>query len=286
MNKRTKKLASVLLLAGLSTTFIVGCGNDKQNQNNNQGEVQKPAELETIIVGASPAPHKEILDACEEILAEKGYKLQVQEFTDYVQPNLSLDGGDLDANFFQHKPYLDDFNAENDTNIVSAGAIHYEPMGIFGGKTTSLEELPDGATVAIPNDNTNGARALLLLEAAGLITVDPEAGFSATALDVIDNPKNLTFTDQDAAYLPRVLPEVDLAVINGNYAIQAGIALDTALLTEDKTSDSAKTYANIVAVRSGDETSEKTKALVEALQSDAVKTFIEETYQGAVVPMQ
>lgn len=286
MNKRTKKLASVLLLAGLSTTFIVGCGNDKQNQNNNQGEAQKPAELETIIVGASPAPHKEILDACEEILAEKGYKLQVQEFTDYVQPNLSLDGGDLDANFFQHKPYLDDFNAENDTNIISAGAIHYEPMGIFGGKTTSLEELPDGATVAIPNDNTNGARALLLLEAAGLITVDPEAGFSATALDVIDNPKNLTFTDQDAAYLPRVLPEVDLAVINGNYAIQAGIALDTALLTEDKTSDSAKTYANIVAVRSGDETSEKTKALVEALQSDAVKTFIEETYQGAVVPMQ
>ena len=158
-------------------------------------------------------------------------------------------------------------------------------MVIFGGKTTSLEEIPDGATVAIPNDNTNGGRALLLLQDAGLITLDPEAGFTATALDIVDNPKNLQFTDQDAAYLPRVLSEVDLAVINGNYAIQAGVSLDQALKTEDSQSEAAQTYANIIAVRKDDVDSDKTKALVEVLQSDTIKKFITDNYAGAVLPM-
>ncbi len=288
MNKKSKKLASILLLGALSTSLLAGCSDNKDQQNQQQsdqkqGEEQK--QLEKLTVGASPAPHKEILDACTDLLAEKGYELVVVEFSDYIQPNKSLDSGDLDANFFQHKPYLDNFNAENNTELVSAGAVHYEPMGIFGGKTTSLEEIPDGATVAIPNDNTNGGRALLLLQDAGLITLDPEAGFTATALDIVDNPKNLQFTDQDAAYLPRVLSEVDLAVINGNYAIQAGVSLDQALKTEDSQSEAAQTYANIIAVRKDDVDSDKTKALVEVLQSDTIKKFITDNYAGAVLPM-
>ncbi len=219
-------------------------------------------------------------------MAEEGYELQIQEFNDYVQPNLALDGKDLDANYFQHQPYLDDFNAENNTDLVSIAAIHYEPLGIYPGKTKDLAELPDGAEVLVPNDTTNEARALLLLEAQGLIKVDPTAGFKATINDIIENPKNLKITEIEAAQLARSLPDVDIAVINGNYAIQAGLnAATDALAKEEKDSLSATTYANIIAVRKGDENREDLQALVNALKSDKVKQFIAEKYQGAVVPV-
>lgn len=289
MNKTFKKATSLLLLAGLTTTFAVGCGNNNNQQQapaDNGQQTDQPAALDKITVGASPSPHAEILAAAKDALAEKGYELEIVEFTDYVQPNTNLEDGSIDANYFQHLPYLESFNVDNDTHIVSAGAIHYEPMGIFPGKTASLAELADGAIIAVPNDTTNEARALLLLEANGLITVDPEAGLNATKYDIIDNPKNLVIEEIEAAQITSILPDVDLAVINGNYAIPAGLNVASdSLALEDKDSEAAQTYGNIVAVREGEEGSDKTKALVEALQSDAVKTFINEKYEGAVVPI-
>ncbi|HOK43447.1 MAG TPA: MetQ/NlpA family ABC transporter substrate-binding protein, partial [Thermoclostridium caenicola] len=239
-----------------------------------------------IVVGATPVPHAEVLKVAKEVLQEKGYELEIKEFTDYVQPNLSLQSGDLDANYFQHTPYLNDFNAEQKTDLVPIASIHYEPLGIYPGKTKSLGELKDGAQVAIPNDTTNEARALLLLEAQGLIKVDPNAGLKATINDIVENPKNLKFIEIEAAQLVRSLQDVNIAVINGNYAIQGGLnAMTDALAKEEKDSEAAVTYANILVVRRGDENREDLKALAEALQSEKVKKFIEDTYKGAVVPM-
>ena len=237
------------------------------------------------MVGASPAPHAEILEAAREVLASKGYDLEIVEYTDYVIPNNALDSGDLDANYFQHKPYLDSFNEQNGTDLVSAGAIHYEPFGIYAGKTASLDALPDGATVLVPNDITNEARALLLLEAQGLLTLKEDAGLEATPTDIVDNPKNLEFVELEAALLPRSLPDEDIAVINGNYAIEAGLKMSDALAVEDSDSLAATTYGNVVAVRAEDAESDKTKALIEALTSPEVKEFMETTYEGAVVPL-
>ena len=242
-------------------------------------------ELEKLVVGASPAPHAEILEAAREVLASKGYDLEIVEYTDYVIPNNALDSGDLDANYFQHKPYLDSFNEQNGTDLVSAGAIHYEPFGIYAGKTASLDALPDGATVLVPNDITNEARALLLLEAQGLLTLKEDAGLEATPTDIVDNPKNLEFVELEAALLPRSLPDEDIAVINGNYAIEAGLKMSDALAVEDSDSLAATTYGNVVAVRAEDADSDKTKALIEALTSPEVKEFMETTYEGAVVPL-
>ena len=242
-------------------------------------------ELEKLVVGASPAPHAEILEAAREVLASKGYDLEIVEYTDYVIPNNALDSGDLDANYFHHKPYLDSFNEQNGTDLVSAGAIHYEPFGIYAGKTASLDALPDGATVLVPNDITNEARALLLLEAQGLLTLKEDAGLEATPTDIVDNPKNLEFVELEAALLPRSLPDEDIAVINGNYAIEAGLKMSDALAVEDSDSLAATTYGNVVAVRAEDAESDKTKALIEALTSPEVKEFIETTYEGAVVPL-
>ena len=242
-------------------------------------------ELEKLVVGASPAPHAEILEAAREVLASKGYDLEIVEYTDYVIPNNALDSGDLDANYFQHKPYLDSFNEQNGTDLVSAGAIHYEPFGIYAGKTASLDALPDGATVLVPNDITNEARALLLLEAQGLLTLKEDAGLEATPTDIVDNPKNLEFVELEAALLPRSLPDEDIAVINGNYAIEAGLKMSDALAVEDSDSLAATTYGNVVAVRAEDAESDKTKALIEALTSPEVKEFMETTYEGAVVPL-
>ena len=265
-----RKVLLILLSTLLALSILAGCaksGSDKK-----------------IIVGASPTPHAEILEVAKEELESKGYELEIKEFTDYFQPNMTLDSGDLDANYFQHKPYLDDFNAENKTKLVSIAAIHYEPFGIYPGKTQSIDELPDGAQIAVPNDATNEARALLLLEAQGLIKLNPDAGLQATVIDIIENPKNIKIVEIEAAQLARSLPDVDMAVINGNYAIQAGSnAATDALAIEEQSSLAAETYANIVAVREGDENSEKLKALVDALKSDKVKQFIEEKYQGAVV---
>ena len=246
---------------------------------------QASAELKEIVVGASPAPHAEILNAAKEVLASKGYELKIVEYTDYVQPNNALDSGDLDANYFQHKPYLDSFNEQNGTNLVSAGAIHYEPFGIYAGKTASLEALPDKATVLVPNDVSNEARALLLLEAQGLIKLKDGVGLEATKNDIVENTKNLDIVELEAAQLPRSISDGDIAVINGNYAIEAGLKVSDALATEDSQSLAATTYGNVVAVREGEESSDATKALVEALTSPEVKQFMEETYEGAVVPL-
>ena len=248
-------------------------------------EAEASGELVEIVVGASPAPHAEILAAAEPVLNEAGYTLKIVEYTDYVQPNLALEAGELDANYFQHGPYLEQFNEEQGTDLVSAGTIHYEPFGIYAGKTASLEELADGATVAVPNDTTNEARALLLLEAQGLLKLKEGAGLDATRNDIEENPKNLEILEVEAAQIPLSLQDVDIAVINGNYAIDAGLKVSDALAVEASDSEAAVTYGNVVAVRNGDENSDKTKALVEALKSDTIKEFIDETYAGAVVPM-
>ena len=248
-----------------------------------EAQEEAPAELVTIKVGASITPHAEILNAVKDDLAAQGYNLEVVEFTDYVLPNTALEEGDLDANYFQHGPYLDDFNAQNGTHLVAVAAIHYEPFGIYAGKTTSLEELADGATVAIPNDGTNEARALLLLEAQGLIKLNEGVTFTATKLDIAENPKNLDIQEIEAAQLPRSLQDVDLAVINGNYAIQAGLKVSDALAVEDKDSIAAETYANVLVVKEGNEETDATKALSAALQSDPVREFIDATYAGAVI---
>lgn len=251
-------------------------------------EAIEPVEtaLKVIKVGASPTPHAELLAQVKEVLKEQGYDLQIVEFTDYVQPNLALDDGSLDANFFQHEPYLLDFNAERGTKLVSAAAIHYEPMGIFPGKVASFDELEDGAQIAVPNDTTNEARALLLLQEAGLIKVDDSKGLTTTPRDITENPKNLKIVELEAAQIPRSLQDVAMAVINGNYAMQADMTVaDDAIAKEEKESLAAETYANIIAVREGDENREEIQALIAALKSDAIRTYIEETYNGAVVAM-
>ena len=258
---------------------------DSKAEETTAAEAETTAELKEIVVGASPAPHAEILNAAKEVLASKGYDLKIVEYTDYVQPNNALSTKDLDANYFQHKPYLDSFNEQNGTNLVSAGAIHYEPFGIYAGKTTSLEELPDKATVLVPNDVSNEARALLLLEAQGLIKLKEGVGLEATRNDIVENTKNLDIVELEAAQLPRSLQDGDIAVINGNYAIEAGLKVTDALATEDSQSLAATTYGNIVAVREGDESSDAIKALVEALTSPEVKQFMEDKYEGAVVPL-
>lgn len=238
----------------------------------------------TIKVGASPAPHAEILESIKPALAAEGVNLEIVEFTDYVIPNMALDEGDIDANYFQHYPYLADFNEKNGTDLVSAGAIHFEPLGIYPGKTASIEALADGATIAIPNDATNEARALLLLEKLGLIKLADGVGLSATPLDITENTKNIKFEEIEAAQVPNVLPDVDLAVINGNYALGAGLA-GKVLTTEDKDSEAAQEFANIVAVRTGDESRPETQKLIAALQSDETAAFINEKYNGTVIPV-
>lgn len=274
-----KKVFAIILICCLALTVIAGCSSE-------QPANEPAAELQPIIVGASVTPHGEILNAAKEELAAKGYDLQIVEFNDYVQPNLNLESGDLDANYFQHLPYLEDFNLENGTKLVSLAAIHYEPFGIYAGKTAAIADLADGAVIAVPNDTTNEARALLLLEAQGLIKLNPDAGLKATKIDIIENTKNFDIREMEAAQLTRTLPDVDMAVINGNYAIQAGLNASTdALAVEAADSLAAETFANIIAIREGDETREDLKALVEVLTGETVKAFINDTYQGAVVPM-
>ncbi len=247
-------------------------------------EAPAAPEAVTLKVGASPAPHAEILENIKPLLEKDGITLEIVEFTDYVIPNQALDAGDIDANYFQHLPYLEDFNAKNGTNLSSAGAIHFEPLGLYPGKTASLDDLEEGATVAVPNDTTNEARALLLLQKLELITLKEGVGLEATPLDIVDNPKDLKFNEMEAALLPSVLPDVDLAVINGNYAVGAGIE-DTVLTTEDKESEAAKEFANVVAVRTGDEGKAPIQKLLAALQSEENAKFIDEKYNGTVIPV-
>jgi len=302
-----KKSLSMVLAAIVAASALTACGGSKpaettaaateaaketaaeskaeESAAETKAEETPAAELQEIVVGASPAPHAEILEAASKAMEEKGYKLVIKEYTDYVQPNLALEAGDLDANYFQHLPYLEQFNAENGTKLVPAASIHYEPFGIYAGKTASLDAVADGAKVAVPNDATNEARALLLLEAQGLLKLKEGAGLNATKTDVVENPKNLDILEIEAAQIPRSLQDVDIAVINGNYAIDAGLKVADALAIEDAESIAATTYGNVVAVREGDEKNEAVLALVEALTSEDVKAFMDETYAGAVVPL-
>lgn len=256
-----------------------------------------PAEKDAakvLKVGASPAPHAQILEFVKPLLAEKGIDLQIEIFTDYVLPNTALEAGDLDANYFQHLPYLLEFNENNGTKIVSAAAVHFEPLGIYAGKSDDITAIAEGAEIAVPNDPTNEARALRLLESFGIIEVDPAAE-NATVQDITANPYNVTILEVEAAQVPRTLEDVDFAVANGNYALEAKItdksvvikAEDgsTSFATEAASGEQAQTYANILAVREGDEKREELVALAEILVSDAVRDYIVETFGASVIPV-
>lgn len=274
-NRNTKRI----LAAGVAAVLAVGltaCGG-KENK----------ADDKTITVAASPTPHAEILEAAKDLLKEKGYTLEIKEFDDYPQQNVVVDEGEFDANYFQHQPYLDNFNEEKGSDLVSAAKIHYEPLGIYPGASENLENIKDGAKIAVPNDATNEARALLLLEENGIITLKEDAGLNATKKDVEENPHNIEIVELDAAQIARVVEELDFVVLNGNYALDAGFNVQTdAIAKEEADSEAAQTYANIIAVKKENKDSEKIKALVEVLQSEEIGKFITDTYEGAVVPMK
>lgn len=262
-------------------------GTESAASTETAAETTAPAsgEAVTIKVGASPSPHAEILEQVKPILAEQGITLEIVQFSDYVQPNTALENGELDVNYFQHITYMENFNEEQGTHLVSLGSIHYEPFGIYAGKTESLDAIADGAKVAVPNDTTNEARALLLLEAQGLIKLNDGAGLNATKKDIAENPKNLDIVEMEAAQLPKSLQDVDIAVINGNYAIDAGLSVADALAVEADDSEAATAYANVIAVKEGSENNEALKALVDALKSETIQKYITDTYAGAVVPL-
>ena len=272
--------------AEFEDTLVVEGGGDAAASAST--EEAAPAEAKgTITVAASPTPHAEILAEAAKVLAKEGWELKVTEFEDYVQPNLVVDSGEIDANYFQHKPYLDNFNEENGTKLVSVAGIHYEPFGIYPGTKKSLDELADGDTIAVPNDTTNEARALLLLQDNGLIKLKDGAGLKATVRDIEENPKNLKIEELEAAQVARVKDEVAVVVLNGNYALEAGFSVaKDAIAYEKSDSEAAKTYVNIIAVKEGNENNEGIKALVAALKSDDVKKFINDTYDGAVIPYE
>ncbi|MBP3780635.1 MAG: MetQ/NlpA family ABC transporter substrate-binding protein [Selenomonas sp.] len=269
--KKVLALIGTLLIAALAFT---GCGGDKAAQNGGAAK--------TLKVGATAVPHAEILEIVKPLLEKDGVKLEIVEFNDYVQPNLALNDKELDANFFQHEPYLVNFMEEHkEVKLKNAFGVHIEPMGVYSKKIKDLKELKDGAAIAIPNDPTNGGRALLLLEKAGLITLKDGVKEKATVQDVTGNPHNFKFQEVEAAQVPRTLDDVDAAIINTNYAMQVGLVpTKDALFMEDSTSP----YVNILTVRVGDENRPEIKALIKALQSKEVKDFITEKYKGAVVP--
>ena len=289
-----KKLVSLLLSGVLAVGLLAGCGGNTGSSGTADtpaANTESPAastetgslEGTTLKVGATPAPHAEILEVVVPILAEQGITLEIVQYNDYVQPNNAVEDGSLDANYFQHITYMNDFNDQNGTHLVSAAEVHYEPMSLYAGKVSSLDELADGALIGVPNDATNEARALLVLQQEGLITLRDGAGITATINDIVDNPKNLQFSEMEAAQLPLRLADLDMAVINGNYAIDAGLSMDDALATESADGEAAQAYVNVLAVKEGRETDPAIQALAAALCSDEVKTYIEENYNGAVV---
>ena len=283
-----KRFKGVLLLAivALLAILMVGCGNAKDNGKDSKSEGETKKKTITLKVGASPVPHKEILEKAKSILKEKGIELEIVEFTDYVLPNQALANKELDANYFQHVPYLEDFSKKNNLNLTYTIKVHFEPLGIYPGKTKSLDKLADGAKIAVPNDPTNEARALLLLEKAGLIKIKAGTGLNATKKDIVENKKNFKIEELDAAQIPRALPDVDVAVINGNYAVEAKLkAGKDSLFIEDAKSEAADKFGNVIAVRKGDENNEAIKTLGEVLLSSEIKKFIEEKYEGAVVSL-
>ena len=293
-----------VLVASLALAFgLVACGgqkaetkaeSEKQTEaaSEKAGETEKATEKaeagETvkIKIGATPSPHAEILEAAKDALKKKGVEIEIVTYNDYVQPNLATDQGEIDANYFQHLPYLEEFNKEKNTKVVSVGKIHYEPFGIYAGQSKDLKELKDGAKIAVPNDTTNEARALLLLQDNGIIKLKDGAGLTATKQDVVENPHNIELYEVEAAQIPRSLDSVDFACMNGNFALQANLKPSDALVVEKADSEAAQTYANIIAVAEKNKDAEWAKTLVEVLQSKEIQDFINKKYDGGVVPIQ
>lgn len=268
-----KKLLALSVVTALTISALTGCGG-------------KGTDDKTIKVAASAVPHAEILEQAKPILEEQGYTLEIQIFADYVQPNGVVESGDFDANYFQHIPYMESFNDEKGFHLVNAGGIHYEPFGLYPGKETDIANI-DGATIAVPNDTTNEARALLLLQDNGYISLKEGAGLTATIRDIVENPHNIEFLELESAQIPRILSEVTFGVLNGNYAMEAGMTVaEDALLYESDDSQAAATYVNVIAVKEGNENLDKIKALVEVLKSDAIKNYINEKYNGGVIPFK
>jgi len=267
-----KKFLALLLTGAFAVGALSGCGAGGGDDK-------------VIKVAASATPHAEVLEQAKALLSEQGYDLQVTVFDDYVQPNEVVESGEFDANYFQHIPYLDSFNEEKGTHLVNAGGIHYEPFGIYPGTKSSLSDVAEGDSVAVPNDTTNEARALLLLQDNGLITLKDGAGLNATVNDIEENPHNLEIVELEAAQVPRVVDEVAFVVLNGNYALEAGFSVaKDAIAYEKSDSEAARTYVNVIAVKEGNESAAKIKALVDVLKSDDIKNYITDTYDGAVIP--
>ena len=302
-----KRIAALLL--GLAVVSLAACGGQKADTktetkketeagSEKATEKEKAAESEKateaaaasaetvkIKIGATPSPHAEILEAAKDALKKKGVEIEIVTYNDYVQPNIATDEGQIDANYFQHQPYLDDFNKENNTHVVSVGKIHYEPFGIYAGKSKDLKNIQDGAKIAVPNDTTNEARALLLLEANGIIKLKDGAGLTATKQDIVENPHNVEIYEVEAAQIPRSLDSVDFACMNGNFAIQANYKPSEALAAEKSDSEAAQTYANIIAVAEKNKDATWAKTLVEVLTSKEIQDFINKKYEGGVVPL-
>jgi D-methionine transport system substrate-binding protein len=272
--KNIKKLSILALVLVFAVGILAACGGSGGGDDSAD---------KTIKVAASPTPHAEILNSISDALAADGWTLEVVEFEDYVQPNVATTEGDVDANYFQHVPYLTDYNAENGTELVAVGNVHYEAMGVYKGSKDSFDALADGDKIAVPNDTTNEARALQLLAANGVITLKEGTGLEATKTDIVDNPKNVEIVELEAASIPGALPDLALGVINANYALGAELTTDDAVAYEAEDSEAAETYVNVIVVNKGNEESEKTKALVKAIQTDAVKSFIADKYNGAVI---
>lgn len=271
-----KNIISFILAGALVVGAVTGCGKGASTTDS-----------KTIKIAASPTPHAKILEKAKTILQEKGYDLQITEFEDYVQPNEIVESGEYTANYFQHVPYLDSFNNEKGTHIVSVGKIHYEPFGIYPGTKKSLDEIAEGDRIAVPNDTTNEARALLLLQDNGIIKLKEGVGLEATVNDILENPHNIKFDELEGAQVARVVSEDAFVVLNGNYALEAGYSVGKdALAYEASDSEAAKTYVNIIAVKEGNENNEGIKALVDVLKSDEIKSYINETFDGAVIPYE
>ena len=278
-NENMKKKILALALAGvLVVGALTGCGSSKSESSDKKTDDKK------ITVAASATPHAEILEEAKTLLKDKGYELEVKVFDDYVQPNNVVESGEFDANYFQHVPYLEQFNEEKGTHLVVAGKIHYEPFGIYPGTKKDLKDIAKGDKIAVPNDTTNEARALLLLQDNGIIKLKEGAGIKATVNDIEENPNNIEIVELEAAQVPRVVNEVAYVVLNGNYALEANYTVKKdALAYEKSDSEAAKTYVNVIAVKEGTENSKKIKALVDVLKSDSIKKFINEKYDGAVI---
>ena len=273
-----KKILALALAGVLVVGALTGCGSSKSESS------EKKTDDKKITVAASATPHAEILEEAKTLLKDKGYELEVKVFDDYVQPNNVVESGEFDANYFQHVPYLEQFNEEKGTHLVVAGKIHYEPFGIYPGTKKDLKDIAKGDKIAVPNDTTNEARALLLLQDNGIIKLKDGAGIKATVNDIEENPNNIEIVELEAAQVPRVVNEVAYVVLNGNYALEANYTVKKdALAYEKSDSEAAKTYVNVIAVNEGNENSEKIKALVDVLKSDSIKKFINEKYDGAVI---